>query len=83
MQRKIDYKKYVELAYILGDLGRSLINLKDFRSKCKYFQGAEEFSCRDLGRSMHYFQVKGSTEAHWGHSSQQFVNNKLWFIVRA
>ena len=26
----------------------------------KYFQGAEEFSFRDLGRSMHYFQ--GSRE---------------------
>ena len=29
-------------------------------SKEKYFQGAEQFSFRDLGRSMHYFQ--GSRE---------------------
>ena len=45
-----------ELAYILGDLGRSWINLKDLGSKENYFQGAEVLSFRDLGRSMHYFQ---------------------------
>ena len=32
----------------------------DLGSKGKYFQGAEEFSFRDLGRSMHHFQ--GSRE---------------------
>ena len=28
----------------------------------KYFQGAEEFSVRDFGRSMHYFQGRGNTD---------------------
>ena len=52
-------KKYTfkgELDKILGDLGRSWINLKDLGS----IQGAEEFSFMDLGKSMHYFQ--GSRE---------------------
>ena len=53
--------------YILGriglyfwGLGRSWINIKDLGSKGKYFQGADKFSFRDLGGSMHNFQ--GSRE---------------------
>ena len=49
--------------YILGRIslyfwgyGGSWLYFKDLESKGKYFQGAEEFSFRDLGRSMHYFQ---------------------------
>ena len=48
------------MAYILGDFGRAELILRIWGAKSKYFQGAEEFSFRDLGRSMHYFQ--GSRE---------------------
>ena len=55
-----------ELAYIFGNFGRSLINLKNLGSKGKYFQGAEEFSFRDLGRSMRYFQGSREHRSPWG-----------------
>ena len=32
-----------------------------FSCKAKYFHGAEDFF-RDLGRSMHYFRGRGSTD---------------------
>ena len=51
---------YGELACILGIWGEAELILKIWGAKEKYFQGAEEFSFRDLGRSMHCFQ--GSRE---------------------
>ena len=53
-ERKIQFLG--ELAYTFGELGRSSINFKDMAAKEKYFEGAEEFSFRDLERPMHYFQ---------------------------
>ena len=41
-------------------LGEAELILRIWEAKEKHFQGAEEFSLRDLGRSMHYF--KGSRE---------------------
>ena len=41
--------------WFLGGFGRSLINIKDLGTKAKYFQGTEEFSFRDLGRSRSYY----------------------------
>ena len=65
--------KYVNLIlwkekYILGRNGlyfwgfgeKSELILRIWGAKEKFFLGAEEFSFRDLGRSMHYFQ--GSRE---------------------
>ena len=40
--------------------GEAELILRIWGAKEKYFQGTEEFSSRDLGRSMHYFQ--GSRE---------------------
>ena len=57
--------------YILGriglyfwEFGEKLIELilRILGATEKYFQGAEEFSFRDLGRSMHCFQGSGSTD---------------------
>ena len=42
--------------------------LRIWRAKKKYFQGAEEFSFRDLGRSMHYFQGSREHRPPWGAS---------------
>ena len=44
----------------LGIWREAELILRSWGAKEKYFQGAEEFSFRDLGRSMHYFQ--GSRE---------------------
>ena len=45
-------------------LGEAELILRIWGAKTNYFQGAEEFSFGDLGRSMHYFQ--GSREhRHW------------------
>ena len=54
----------MEGKYILGRIGlyfggfggESELMLRIWGAKKEYFQGAEEFSFRDLGRSMHYFQ---------------------------
>ena len=39
----------------------------------KYFQGAEEFSFRDLGRSMHYFQGSREQRPPGGLQERQFI----------
>ena len=39
-----------------GIWGEAELILRIWGAKEKYFQGAEEFSFRDLGRTMHYFQ---------------------------
>ena len=47
---------YGELGlYFWGFGGEADFGLKTLRAKAKYFQKAEEFSFRELGRSMHYF----------------------------
>ena len=43
-------------------LGTSGINFRDLLNKTKYYQGAEDFFFRDLGRSMHYLREQGSTD---------------------
>ena len=48
------------MAYIFGDWGEAELILRIWGAKEKYFQGADKFSFRDLGRSMHNFQ--GSRE---------------------
>ena len=40
-------------------LGEAELILRIWGAKEKCIQGAEEFSFRDLGRSMHYFQESG------------------------
>ena len=44
----------------LGIWGEAELVLGIWGAKEKYFQGVEVLSCRELGRSMHYFQ--GSRE---------------------
>ena len=58
MERKIDFR---EIWLIFFEIwGEDELILRIWGAKEKNFQGAEEFSVRDLGRSMHYFQ--GSRE---------------------
>ena len=57
MERKIHLGK-IGLYFV--EFGGKLNNFKDLGSKGKYFQGTEEFTFRDLVRSMHSFQ--GSRE---------------------
>ena len=58
MKRKIHFRE--NWLIFLGIWGEAELILRSWRAKEKYFQGAEEFSFMDLGRSMHYCQ--GSME---------------------
>ena len=58
MERKIPFRE--NWLIFLGIWREAELILRIWGAKEKYFQGAEEFSFRDLGRSMHYFQ--GSRE---------------------
>ena len=46
----------INLLIYLGIWGEAELILRIWGAKEKNFQGAEEFSFRDLGRSLHYFQ---------------------------
>ena len=50
-EKKIHFREYWLI--FLGIRGEAELILR--RAKEKYFQGAEEFSFKDLGRSMYYF----------------------------
>ena len=54
MERKIHFRE--NRLIFLGIWREAELISKDLGSKGKCFQGAEELSVRDLGRSMHYFQ---------------------------
>ena len=54
MERKIHFRE--NWLIFLGIWGEAELILSIWGAKEKYFQGAEEFSVRNLGRSMHYFQ---------------------------
>ena len=54
MERKIHFRKNWLIFW--GICGEAELILRIGGAKEKYFQGAEEFSFRNLGRSMHYFQ---------------------------
>ena len=54
MERNIDFME--NWLIFLGIWGEAKLILRTWGAKEKYFQGAEEFSFRNLGRSMHYFQ---------------------------
>ena len=58
MERKIHLRE--NWLIFLGICGEAELILRIWGAKEKYFQGAEEFSIRDLWRSMHYYQ--GSRE---------------------
>ena len=58
MARKIHFRENWLIFW--GIWGEAELILRIWGAKEKYFQGAEEFSFRDLGISMHYFQ--GSRE---------------------
>ena len=58
MERKIHFRE--RWLIFLGIWEEAKLILRIWDAKEKYFQGAEEFSFRDLGRSMYYFQ--GSRE---------------------
>ena len=54
MERKIHFRENWLIFW--GIWGEAELISRILEAKEKYFQGAEEFSFRDLGRSMHYFQ---------------------------
>ena len=58
MGRKIHFRE--NWLIFLGVWGEAELILRIWGAKEKKFQGAEEFSLRDFGRSMHYFH--GSRE---------------------
>ena len=58
MERKIPFRE--KWLIFLGIWREAELILRIWGAEEKYFQGAEEFSFRDLGRSIHYFQ--GSRE---------------------
>ena len=60
MERKIHF--WENWLIFLGTWGESELILRIWGAMEKYFQGAEEFSVRDFGRSMHYFQGRGNTD---------------------
>ena len=53
MERKIDFRE--NWLILLGICGEAELILRTLGANEKYFQGAEVFSFRDLGTSMHYF----------------------------
>ena len=64
MKRKIHFREnWLRYLEIWGEV--ELI-LRTWGAKEKYFQGAEEFSFRDSGRSMHYFQGSREHRPPWG-----------------
>ena len=60
MERKIYFGENLLIFFWGGIWGDAELTLRISREKEKYFTGAEKFSFRELGRSMHYFQ--GSRE---------------------
>ena len=54
MKRKLYF--WENRLIFLGIWGEAELILRIWGAKEKYFQGAEEISFMDLGRSMHYFQ---------------------------
>ena len=54
MENKIHFRE--NWLIFLGIWGEAGLILRIWGAKETHFQGAEEFSFRDLGRSMHYFQ---------------------------
>ena len=58
MERKLHFMENWIIFW--GIWGEAELILRIWGAKEKYLQGAEVISCRDLGRSMHYFQ--GSRE---------------------
>ena len=57
MERNIDFRENWLIFW--GTWGEVELILRICGAKEKYFHGAEEFSFRDLGRSMQYFQGSG------------------------
>ena len=53
MERNIQFRENWLIFW--GIWGEAELILRIWGAKVKYFQGAEEFSFMDLGRSMHYF----------------------------
>ena len=53
MERKIHFGE--NWLIFCGISGEAELILRTWGAKKKYVQGAEEFSFRDFGRSMHYF----------------------------
>ena len=64
MQRKIHLWEN-ELIF-WGIWGEAELILMIWGAEKKYFQGAKEFSFRDLGRSVHYFQGSREHRPPWG-----------------
>ena len=62
MERKIHFRE--NWLITLGIWGEARLILRG--AKEKYFQRAEEFSFRDLGRSVHYFQGSREHRPPWG-----------------
>ena len=58
MERKIQFRE--NWLIFLGIWGEAELILRILGAKEKYFQGAEEFSFSDLGRSMHFSGIKGA-----------------------
>ena len=54
MERKLHFRENWGIFW--GIWGEAELILRTWGAKERSFQGAEEFSFRDLGRSMHYFQ---------------------------
>ena len=69
MERKIHFREnwLILIGFIIfwEIWGEAELILKIWGAKEKYFQGAEEFSFMDLGRSMHYFQGSREHRPHW------------------
>ena len=66
MERKNNFRENWLIS--LGIWGEAELILRICGAKEKCFQGAEEFSFRDLGRSMHYFQGSREHRTSWGDS---------------
>ena len=60
----------------MGIWGETELIKRILAAKAKYFQGAEEFSFRDSGRSMHYFY---GVREHGPHGGSDVGEGELIF----
>ena len=65
MERKIHFRE--NWLVFLRIWGEAELILRIWGAREKNLQGAEEFSFRNLGRSVHYFQGLKEYRPAWGH----------------
>ena len=78
MERKIHFRE--NWLILLGILGEAEIIFRIWGAKGKFFHGAEDFSFRDLWRSMHDFQGSREHRPPWGRCDISTIHNLYYSL---